>query len=342
VLVAGGRTVEGTASTAVKSAEVYYPSDNSFHVLAAGGASTTTMTDERYQASAVLLPNGRVLISGGMNANSATAVTSQDWYDPGLDGFLTAAGPAAMATGRMGHSATLMFDNTVFFYGGSTDGTNTNALNSGEVYTDGAATNTAVATGSFAGTAPLARYRHTATVLPDSRILLAGGILAAGTTPTKVDIISKSGTTFTGAQPAGLLQVARSGGHAAVRLADSRILLVGGTASSSTTPFAEIGTISGANASFLVATGPMSTARCNVAAVGLPSGNVLVAGGNNCSTTTALQSAEVFNFSTNAFNATATPTTARQEQGALFLFNGTALITGGDLSNPTAETYNPN
>lgn len=340
VLIAGGRTVEGTPNTTRNDAEIYNPGTNLFRALAPSGGASATMQNSRYQASAVLLPSGLVLISGGYGNNGASlsVINTQDWFDPTLDGF-RATPPGNMQTPRGGHTATLMFDNTVLIYGGSSDATNANALNTGELYTDGAAPNTSVA---FSGTAPLARYRHTATVLADSRILLAGGILAAGTTPTRVEIISKSGTTFTGAQPAGLLQVARSGGHAAVRLADSRILLVGGTASSATTPFAEIGTISGSTASFVASTGAMSTARCNVGAIGLPSGNVLVAGGNNCSTTTALQTAEVFTYTTNSFNSTATPTAARQEQGGTFLFNGTAVITGGDSAAATAETYNPN
>jgi len=266
-------------------------------------------------------------------------VNTQDWFDPALDGFRTTT-PGNLDTARAGHTATLLSDGTVFLYGGSSDGTNANAIPNGELYTDGSAANTLIT--SF-GTAPLARYRHTATVLGDGSVLLAGGILAGGTTPTKLDIISKTGAaTFANTPPVtGTMAVARSGGHAAIKLPDSRILLIGGTAG--TTPFAEIGTISGAGgtASFAATTGAMSTARCNVGATLLSTGNVLVVGGNNCSTATALQSAEVFNAATGSFQSTMSPTAARQEMGAAFLFNGLVLIEGGN-GTASSELYNPN
>jgi hypothetical protein len=287
------------------------------------------MRDSRYEPSAVLLPSGRVLISGGMKATGGgTAVNSQDFYDPALDGF-TNTDPGLMNVARMGHTASLMSDGTVFFYGGSTDGTI--ALSSGEIY-NGSAPNTAV---TFSGTAPLARFHHTATVLQDSRVLLAGG-----NSSTTIDIISKSAgsSTLPGLAIPTTLQSARNNGHSAIRLNDSRILLVGGTTS---TPLAEVGTISGSTASFVATTGAMSTARFFPAATPLLNGNVLVIGGSATAGGGSLLSAEVFNPTTNSFNATATPTAARQETTAVFLFNGNALIPGGDTGK-TAELYNPN
>jgi hypothetical protein len=99
VLIAGGMTVRADAiRVKTNLAELYEPGSHSF-------VSTGPMADARYDHTATLLADGRVLVAGGADLmdgidNLATA----DIYDP-LVGTFTRTG--SMAQGRAGHSATL-------------------------------------------------------------------------------------------------------------------------------------------------------------------------------------------------------------------------------------------
>ena len=78
-----------------------------------------------------------------------------------------------LGTARFGYAATLLADGSVLITGGEDSGGNT--LQSTELFTPGANPAT---TGAFsAGTPTLnhARFQHTATLLPNGKILLAGG-----------------------------------------------------------------------------------------------------------------------------------------------------------------------
>jgi hypothetical protein len=87
-------------------------------------------------------------------------------YDPGR-GTFTEVG--AMTTGRGGHTETLLPSGKVLVAGGWGGERNDEVLSSTEVYDP--------ASGSFAVTGPMvvARGWHTATLLPDGKVLIAGG-----------------------------------------------------------------------------------------------------------------------------------------------------------------------
>jgi len=153
-LLADGRALI-TGGLSNKSAEIYDPGTGSFK-------SAGAMMRGRYWHTATLLPDGRVLLTGGLR--DATA----EVYDPVTASF-TPTG--SMLVPRALHSATLLPNGGVLIAGGNgfADTPAGGATATAEVYDP--------QKGSFIRTADLAqaRFWHTATLLPDLRVLLVGG-----------------------------------------------------------------------------------------------------------------------------------------------------------------------
>jgi hypothetical protein len=84
--------------------------------------ATSSMQFARQGHTATLLPNGSVLVTGGMNA-TGTLATAELFHPP--SGTFTRTGN--MVTARVGHTATLLADGNVLVTGG-------NALASAELY----------------------------------------------------------------------------------------------------------------------------------------------------------------------------------------------------------------
>ena len=120
------------------------------------------------------LANGKALFTGGgWTGRSSTS----ELYDPGSNSFHASA---SMADRRGWHSATLLPDGTALIVGGETEICYGNScffggsLNSAEVYEP--TQNTFTATGRMA----VQREVHTATLLNDGRVLVAGGVSYGG------------------------------------------------------------------------------------------------------------------------------------------------------------------
>jgi WD40 repeat protein len=90
------------------------------------------MTDAREGHSATLLPDGKVLVAGGISSHTSRQLASVELYDPST-GSWTATG--GMIEARYSHTATLLPDGKVLVAGGS-DGS-TAALASAELYDPG-------------------------------------------------------------------------------------------------------------------------------------------------------------------------------------------------------------
>ena len=175
------------------------------------------------------------------------------------------------------------------------------------------------------GSMSTARARHTATLLQNGRVLVAGGVNTSGDI-IAAEIYDPNTQSFS---PTNNMLHLRPE-HTATLLKDGRVLIAGGHTNS-----AEIYTLNGT----FVATGTMSKTRAGHSATLLPDGTVLIAGGDDTGT------AEIFDPSNGTFTATAgLMTTVRSDHTATLLNNGLVLLTGGFGSSgalASAELYDP-
>jgi hypothetical protein len=163
VLVTGGLN----GSTALNSAELYDPAIGSW-------SSTDPMTDARTGHTATLLSNGKVLVASG--DDDTVGLTSAELYDPASGHW---SGTGSINTARRGHLATLLPNGKVLVEGGCTGGPHTcSVANSAELYDPNAydtATGT-MGTWTTTGSMSAMRVQHTATLLPNGKVMVAGGI----------------------------------------------------------------------------------------------------------------------------------------------------------------------
>ena len=321
LMVDGGYFDIDDTLTPISSAEIFDPSTGKF--FAAGATSTG-----REFHTATLLPNGKVLITGG-----GDKLNSAELYDPATNSF---SQTGSMSISRIGHTATLLNDGTVLIVGGSSD-------SRAEIFNP--------ATGRFSSTGSLATARnsHTATRLPDGRVLIVGGradylqpILSMNALSSS-EIYDPRLGAFTSA---GTMAFARTG-HTATLLNNGTVLIAGG-ANSGVLASTEI--YDPAAGQFLA--GPsMNMPRTSHAAAILPNGEVVLAGGiplvpqvyvGYAPTPTS----EVYDPLKNSFTFTASMSDGRFWHTATALGDGRILIVGGGHSNapqfgvdsvPTAE-----
>ncbi|MFL6417205.1 MAG: kelch repeat-containing protein [Bryobacteraceae bacterium] len=208
-----------------------------------------------------MLPNGKVLVAGGLSFFCGCAAVSAELYDPATG---TWAATGSLGQGRLSHTATLLPNGMVLVAGGQDIGSN--SLASAELYEP--ATGTWSATGSLGA----ARVEHTTTLLPNGEVLAAGGFDSSGALASAELYDSTSGSwTATGSLGTGrYLQTA-------TLLPNGKVLVTAGIDSSGNlSPGAE--RYDSASGTW-TATGSLATARYLHTATLLPNGKVLVAGG---------------------------------------------------------------
>jgi Galactose oxidase, central domain len=338
VLMAGGSTAfpgifgdDGFDDAGHVDAELYDPVARSF-------SATGSMTSARTFHTASLLPNGKVLVTGGFDQGHQVPPTappqpegSAELYDPATGSF-TPAGTMGIA--RAVHTATLLPNGKVLIAGGGTKGGFGlpffgEGIAESEVYDP--ATNSFTTTGAM-GTP---RYAHTATLLPNGKVLIAGGFSTSnvGTFTENVLLTAELYDPATGAfTPTGSLGTAR-GGHTATLLANGKVLVAGGLISLN---FAGVSVASTAElydpaTGTFTPTGNLTADREEHTATLLPDGRVLIVGGASASQGT-LASAEIYDPATGSFTATDSMTTPRSAQTATLLPDGTVLVAGGNTA----------
>ena len=162
-----------TGASPDSAPEIYDPTSGKFSLT--GRMVDGDRSDEEGQwflapYTATTLQDGRVLIVGGVhdanNEDDEVFLRSAELYDPSTGKF---SPTGSLITARENQSATLLPDGRVLIVGGDEDNGDLKYLASAEIYDP--------ASGKFSATGSMttARAYHTATLLPDSRVLIAGG-----------------------------------------------------------------------------------------------------------------------------------------------------------------------
>ena len=295
-----------------------------------GFSETGSMATAREFHTATLLSDGRVLIAGGQNLTAdmcgAPILASAELYDPAT-GTFSPTGP--MASARESHTETLLTDGRVLIAGGVKGGLWTDLLASAELY------DPSIGTFKPTGSMTTARELHTATLLSDGRVLIAGGTNRDYL--TSAELYDPSTGTFS---PTGSMTTARSKDAeempTATLLSDGRVLIAGGKSdrglASAELYDPRTGTFS--------PTGSMTVARAGHTATLLSDGRVLIAGG--WSGASYLASAELYDPATGTFSPTGSMTTARFDHTATLLSDGRVLLAGGQHGLfASVELYDP-
>jgi len=216
VLVVGGTgrsTVASRGSQTVRpvaSAEIFDPETRTWMKVG-------DMRMPRFEHSASLLADGRVLIVGGlgMRRGDVVPVASVEVFDPSTQRFSRIRD---MAAARTDHAAVTLEDGRVLLVGGE-DGTR--ALASAEIFDP--------ARGTWSRAAPLARSRrgHAATRLEDGSVLVTGGESFVGGARTSLSVAERYWPERDVWGNAGTMSCRRSEPGAAV-LNDGSVIVAGG------------------------------------------------------------------------------------------------------------------
>jgi hypothetical protein len=183
------------------------------------------------------------------------------------------------------------------------------------------------------------RRSHTATLLADGKVLVAGGADASNSILESAELYDPTTETWTST---GALHIARTE-HAAALLMDGRVLVSGGRSDAGSTNGAEL--YDPATRTW-TPTANLSDARGSHTATLLRSGHVLVAGGtDDGSFPDRLASAELYDPATATWSVTGSLTLNRGRtlHTATLLEDGTVLVVGGTTFGPLmaagAELY---
>jgi WD40 repeat protein len=184
------------------------------------------------------------------------------------------------------------------------------------------------------------RAAHTATLLPNGKVLITGGFRKAADGRSQIyfssaELYDPAKRTFRSTGP----MTYRRCGHTATLLKNGLVLIAGGVA--------DMGVLSSAElynpaAGTFIPISSMSARRCDFTATLLTDGRVLLCGGGSRD---ALATAEIFNPSTKLFTVTGEMAAPRLAHTASLLPDGEVLVTGGSSHRyvvlATAELYNP-
>lgn len=326
-----------------------------------GWRTIADMARARAYASATLLDNGEVLVTGGRSGDGVNKHC--EVFDPGTESWRP-VGPTAGP--HSGHTATTLAAGRVLVAGGY-DG---RYIGVAEVY------DPASEQWSPAGELRVPRDRHTALRIPDGRVLVAGGFTANGATGVieAYDATTNTWSTFAEMpetrayhtahlirndlaafmlgeneinsastalydlvnkewRHAGDTAIPHAYGQTTTELSGGEIVVIGGepnTAQRGSLALREAERFDPASEAWRTAA-PMSAPRYFHSATLLNDGRILVAGGfTRREQNTVLSSAEVYDPTADAWQSAKPMNAARAGHNAVLLLSGAVLVLGGE------------
>ncbi|MBI2833791.1 MAG: hypothetical protein HYX76_05125 [Acidobacteria bacterium] len=314
LIIGGSQIIDGDAHF-LGSTELYDPGTRTFSLLSG------TLSTPRSQHVAALLQDGRVLIADGY-ANGF--LTTAELYDPTTDSF-SPAGKTHCPGERQ--TATLLPNGKVLIIGGYNGnfvwGCDTEI---GDLYDP--TTGTFTPTG---GSGVPQRNNHTATLLQDEIVLIAGGRADVGHAWNSAALYDPSSGIAT---PTGSMSQARIS-HEATLLQDGRVLITGGRQGdgSGHWPVLASAELYDPATGTFSPTGDMTMPRSLHQATLLDTGEVLISGGETSEDNTFTATGELYDPITGSFSPiTATMSNGRRNHTATKVLNGDVLIAGGDYN----------
>jgi hypothetical protein len=285
------------------------------------------MSNPRGMHTATLLNNYKVLVVGGY-PGPYWGLTYPELYDPATNtwSYAGSTGGGSYQPNFYAHTATLLPSGQVLVVGGETYWPSCCYATKGVMlyHPD---TNT----WSFGRQTFDYRRYHTATLLPNGKVMVAGGNIGGDQNPSykTTEIYDPDTNTWTRAKD---MIYARQN-HFAILLKTGKVLVGSGTAADgwllTSTELYDPATDTWSRS------GDMLNAHLGVTPVLLADGQVLIAGGNNNS---AWGSVEEYNPQTGAWHSVADMPLIRIQNTVTLLGNGQVLVAGGDSYNRSAGT----
>ena len=348
IVLAGGR-----GASALGALELFDP-------RAANGAGAFSIAGALLQPRelpiAALLPDGSVLVAGGLDDGGAPLASAELVHeDPAHPGRLLTAEALPLSTARAFAAAVRLADGRVLVAGGIGKSA---LLASAEIFDPAVparlrADLPSPGPGAFSPTGPMSTPRGApmAALLADGRVLIAGG--SGPSDPLSLGSPAEGGDALASAElfdprtgsfrPTGTMATARRG-SVMLRLPSGKVLIAGGLGKGALASAELFDPLADEGRGAFSATGGLATARDGAAAALLPSGRALLLGGTDPSGG-ALASAELYDPTADdgigGFEHTSGLSVGREACTATLLPGGGVLIAGGRNNGPlaTAEIW---
>lgn len=323
---------EGSAGGSISSAGVYTAPlvPGTYHIIATSLADPSNTSE-----ATVTVPSISIAISP---SSAALGVSQHRQFSAEVTGTVNTVNLAWHVTeGATG--GTITADG--LYTAPTTTGTyHVEAVSTSDASIQGEASITVLSSGYFSPTASMAtpRAKQTATLLPDGKVLIAGGT-DGGSSLSSAELFDPATNTFS---PTGSMVSARDS-HTATLLPNGKVLIAGGESDSAPSRkiLASAELYDPATGTF-TPTADMNLSRVGATATLLANGKVLIAGGDDAD----VPRAEIYDPDKGTFTLTGALTSAlgRQSHAAVLLADGKVLLAGGyDLFDilDSAELYDP-
>lgn len=280
-----------------------------------------------YDHTAVLLGDGRLLITGGTNGS----VSNKTYFGTISDEIITWESGTDLPAAMYGHTLTLLGDGRILVMGGWAGAAAFSSTYFGTI--SGNTISWANGTNMSA-----ARRDHTTTLLTDGRVLVMGGYSGSVKIETYFGTIATNTITWA----AGTNLPAVTSRHTATLLDDGRVLLAGGVnglGANFPTAATYFGTIATNTITWAAGTDLPAPRSLHTTTLLTDDRIVIIAG----ATTGGIDIATIYfgTISTNTItwaSGTKLPST-NEGHSATLLVDGRILVTGGYISDYTAKTY---